>query len=158
MGTDVHIHIEYRSRKTKRYKYGGEIHVLRNYCIFDVMSGFEMQNAREALFPVRGLPGDVTIATSSEHRQWKGDAHHTSWLTTIEFAACIVEAYIRMNSIEQLRMNTQYEDIFILLNSLFSMDTKHDDDTLWDYKELLDVMLDYEKNNGECRIVFWFDN
>ena len=38
MGTDVHIHIEHRSRKTKRYKYGGGIHGERIYDIFDVMA------------------------------------------------------------------------------------------------------------------------
>lgn len=156
MGTDVHIHLEYRRRKSKRYKYGGEIHVVRNYCMFDVMSGREEQD--HSLFPARGLPGDVTKATSSEYRNWEGDAHHASWLTTIEFAACIVEAHIRMNSIEQLRINKQFEDLYHLINAVFRKGEKHEEDSSWTYRELLNLMLSYEDDKEDSRIVFWFDN
>ena len=152
MATDIHIHLEYRSRKTKRYKYGGVIHIARDYDIFDVI-----MNDDNALFPIRGLPGDVTKETSFQHRQWSGDAHHTSWLSTIEFAACIVEAHIRKNSIEQLRFYKQYEDLFHLLNVFYGTGTRHHEDILWDYKDLLKVMLDYD-DEEKCRIVFWFDN
>ena len=152
MATDIHIHLEYRSRKTKRYKYGGAILIARNYGIFDVI-----MDDKNALFPIRGLPGDVTKETSFHHRQWVGDAHHTSWLSTIEFAACIVEAYIRKKSIEQLRFYKQHVDLFNLLSVFNDTSTKQHEDMLWDYEELLKIMLDYD-DEEECRIVFWLDN
>lgn len=158
MGTDVHIHIEHRSSKTKRYKYGGMIFCKRNYHVFDIMSGEEEQDKRDSLFPVRGLPGDVTQATLKDYRDWGGDAHHASWLSTIEFAACIVEAYNRMNSFEELLWYKQYKELYYLLKVIYYKGEKHEEDSLWSYKELLKLMLSYEKDKEECRIVFWFDN
>ena len=81
MGTDIHIYLEYRSRKTKHYQYGGELHGERCYGLFNTMSGCEVRGEKESLYPVRGLPGDVTQATYKEYKEWEGDAHHASWLT-----------------------------------------------------------------------------
>ena len=107
MGTDIHIHMEYRSRKTKRYQYGGKLRGERLYCIFEVMSeGI----GEEPLFTARGLPGDVTKATYKDYKEWGCDGHHASWLTTVEFAACIVEAYYRMNSFEALQDYKEHEE------------------------------------------------
>lgn len=158
MGTDIHIHLEYRSRKTKRYKYGGKIRGERIYDIFDVMALDEDKKSGDVFFRSRGLPGDVTQATLKEYRNWKGDAHHASWLSTIEFSACIVEAYIRMNSLERLQIYKQHEELYILLDAISCTGRKLYEDSLFSYKELLKLMISYEEDKEECRIVFWFDN
>lgn len=158
MGTDIHIHLERRSRNTLRYKYISEIKCQRNYHMFEVMFGDEELGKKEYLFRTRGLPGDVTQATLKEYRNWRGDAHHASWLTTIEFSACIVETYIRMNSIEQLQLNMQYEDLYTLIDTVFCSNKRQDEDNLFSYIELLKLMISYEVDKEECRIVFWFDN
>ena len=158
MGTDIHIHLEYRSRKTKRYQYGGEMDNDRIYVLFNVMAGCEVCGDDDSLYPVRGLPGDVTQATYKEYKIWEGYAHHASWLTTYEFASCIVEAYIRNNSIDELKLRKEYEDLWKMIRLITGIETSKNDDYLLFYKKILDIMLSYEKDGDSCRIVFWFDN
>lgn len=158
MGTDIHIHLEYRSRKTKRYKYGGEIRGERDYDIFDVMALDEGNNSGDVFFQSRGLPGDVTQATLKEYRIWKEDAHHASWLSTIEFSACIVEAHIRKNSLERLQFNKKYKDLYAIIDTVFRQGSRRDEDCSLSYREMLKLMISYEEDKEECRIVFWFDN
>lgn len=158
MGTDIHIHLEYRSRKTKRYQYGGEMDSDRIYGLFNVLAGSEVRGNDDSLYPVRGLPGDVTQATYKDYKDWEGDAHHASWLTTTEFASCIVEAYIRNNSIEELKLRKEYEDLWKIIRLITGIETTKDDDCLLSYKKILDLMLSYEKDGETCRIIFWFDN
>ena len=154
MATDIHIHMEYRSRKTKRYQYGGNLRGERHYGIFEVIGIGE-----KPFFTSRGLPGDVTKATYKDYKEWGCDGHHASWLTTVEFAACIVEAYHRMNSFEALQDYKEHEELYLLLEALAAIHNPYyHEDPLWSYKKILDIMLDYEKYDGECRIVFWFDN
>lgn len=155
MGTDIHIHLEYHSRKTKQYQYGGELCGARCYGIFNTMAGDEVRGGDDSLFPLRGLPGDVTHTTYKDFIDWGTDAHHPSWLNTNEFAACIVEAYIRMNSLEELQFRKEYEDLFMKLRLLSGI---RQNDCLLSYKKILELMLSYEKDGESCRIVFWFDN
>ncbi len=157
MGTDIHIHLEYRSRKTKIYHYGGELNSEREYGIFNVMAGSEVSGDGDSLYPVRGLPGDVTQTTYNYYKEWDGDAHHASWLNTNEFASCIVDAYIRMNSIDALKLYKEYEDLWKKIR-LITRVPKKNDDCLLSYKKILDHMLSYEKDGEPCRIIFWFDN
>lgn len=154
MGTDIHIHLEYRSRKTKRYKYGGEIRGERDYDIFDAMAGDE----GDFYFQARGLPDDVTQETLKEYRDREGDAHHASWLSTIEFSACIVEAHIRKNSLERLQFNKKYKDLYAVIDTVFRQGSRRDEDCSLSYREILKLMISYEEDKEECRIVFWFDN
>ena len=71
----------------------------------------------------------------------------------------IVEAYHRMNSFEALQDYKEHEELYLLLKALTAMHNPYyHEDPLWSYKKILDTMLDYEKYDGECRIVFWFDN
>jgi hypothetical protein len=159
MGTDIHIHMEYRSRKTRRYQYGGKLRGERLYTIFGVMSD-GLFSGEESLFPARGLPDGVTQTTYKDYKDWGCDGHHASWLNTVEFAACIVEAYHRMNSFEAKQYYKKYKDLYLLLEVFMDKHTPryHEEDRLWSYKKILDIMLDYEKYDGECRIVYWFDN
>lgn len=158
MGTDIHIHLEYRSRKTKHFQYGGELDGKRLYGIFEIMAGSEVRGDGESLYPVRGLPEDVTQVTYKDYKDWEGDAHHASWLTTNEFASCIVETYIRINSIDALKLYKEYEDLWKKIRLITDIELKKDDDCLLSYKQMLNLMLSYEKNGEPCRIVFWFDN
>ena len=104
------------------------------------------------------MPGDVIQATLKEYHNWEGDAHHASWLSTIEFSACIVEAYIRRNSLERLQVYKQHEDLYTLLDTISCTGRKHYEDSLFSYMELLKLMINYEEDKEECRIVFWIDN
>lgn len=158
MGTDIHIYLEYRSRKTKHYQYGGELRGERCYGIFNTMSGSEVRGDKEPLYPVRGLPVDVTQTTYKEYKEWEGDAHHASWLTTNEFASCIDEAYIRINSLEELKLQKEYEDLWKKIRLISGLELKKDGDCLSSYKKILDLMVSYENDGEPCRIVFWFDN
>ncbi len=63
-----------------------------------------------------------------------------------------------MNSFEELLWYKQYKELYYLLKVIYYKGEKHEEDSLWSYKELLKLMLSYEKDKEECRIVFWFDN
>ena len=122
------------------------------------MSGGEVRGYNEPLYPVRGLPGDVTQATYKEYKVWKGDAHHASWLTTNEFASCIVETHIRINSFEEIQLHKEFDDLWKIIRLISGLESENDGDCLSSYKRILDLMLSYEKDGEQCRIVFWFDN
>lgn len=133
MGTDIHIHMEYRSRK-KQYRYGGKVYGERLYGVFEVFAGVRLRD--KPLFSPRGLPGDVTKAVLQAYKDWKPDNHHASWLTTAELRDCLDEAQKRLVAVKE----------------------PADNDWLRPYERIYEYMMDYEKAGEPSRIVFWFDN
>lgn len=73
MGTDIHIHMEYRSRKKKQYRYGGQMYGERLYGVFEVFAGVRLRG--KPLIRPRGLPGDVTKVVLQAYHDWKPDCH-----------------------------------------------------------------------------------
>ena len=80
MGTDIHMYMEYHSRKKKRFVYGKRFVVDRLYGLFEIMANI----CREVkpLYEARGLPDDVTPQVLKSYKDYGGDAHHASWLTS----------------------------------------------------------------------------
>ena len=131
MGTDIHMYMEYRSRKKKRYVYGGEFDVDRLYGVFEVMAN--VFSDTKSLYETRGLPGDVTPQVLKTYRDYGGDAHHASWLTSSEFKECLDKA-----------------------DSLYYEDAP--EDWLKSYKLAYSYLYDSDKEGEPSRVVFWFDN
>ena len=63
MGKDIYIHVEYRSRKDKKIRHGGEFDGVRVSDFFSVLAGNIYRDVLP-LYPRRGLPGDVTKGVS----------------------------------------------------------------------------------------------
>ncbi len=139
MGTDIHIHVEYQScRKGKkpqwihsREKFTGD----RIYAVFSVLAG--VYDYIKPLYPPRGLPDDITLITYKDYKDWLGDAHTESWLTTKEFSECIVtfEKICRENNPDE-----------------------YVDRILKNYHHILKYMKDSDDEGEPARIIFWFDN
>lgn len=137
MGTDIHIHIEHKSRKRKKFVYDFEADGERIYSLFGVLAG--TRGDCDALFDPRGLPTDVSPEVLEEYKLWDGDAHTHSWLTTEEFGKCLDSYFedctkVAGNSEEYVRewMSSYYK--------------------IYEY-------MKYSEDEGEpSRIVFWFDN
>ena len=134
MGTDIHIHMEYRSRKKKQYQYGGRMQGERLYGVFEVFAGVRLGSKQ--LIKPRGLPGDVTKVVLQAYHEWKPDCHHASWLTTEELRDCLDEAQKRLLAAKETT----------------------DEEWLRPYERIYEYMIDYERAGEPCRIVFWFDN
>ena len=131
MGTDIHIHIEYKSRKKKGYRYGGKFLGERLYGVFEILAG--VRSELPPLYPLRGLPGEVTKETLSNYHIDKCDSHHIGWLTTDEFGDCLEEAAIRYFN-------------------------EAPNDWLRPYERIYEYMKEHEGYGERCRIIFWFDN
>ena len=131
MGTDIHMYMEYRSRKKKRFVYGKRFVVDRLYGLFEIMANI----CREVkpLYEARGLPDDVTPQVLKSYKDYGGDAHHASWLTSSEFKECLDKA-----------------------DSLYSNDAP--EDRLKSYKRAYSYLYDSDKEGEPSRVVFWFDN
>ena len=87
MGLDIHMYMEYRSRKKKRYKYYDEYRGQRIYGLFEIMA--DVFKDTTPLFKSRGLPSDVTPQVLKLHKDFGGDRLVTSWLTAEEFRSCL---------------------------------------------------------------------
>ena len=57
MSTNIRIHLEYKKRGEKGYKYGGKYTGEWPFGIIRLLCGY---GYRKPMFPLRGLPGDVT--------------------------------------------------------------------------------------------------
>lgn len=135
MGTDIRIHMEYRHRKKKQYRYAGQFYGERLGGVYHVLMGEWYEGEEKGPFPVRGLPGNVTRNVLEKYYVDKLDViHYASWLTTEEVRICLDEASKR-----------------------YSEDAGGDE-WLQPYEHIYSVMKDYEDAGEPCRIVFWFDN
>jgi hypothetical protein len=108
MGCDIHLTMEY-TRFTNQDgtpywdAFCENFNPGRDYCMFDVISGVRGDSG--GLFPDRGLPEDISydakrqfFARSAEEGEPTDepdpDIHSVTWLTTDEYMACIVEAWL----------------------------------------------------------------
>ena len=131
MGKDIHMYMEYRSRKKKRYMYGGKFDNERLYGIFFFFS--DVFYDVKPLYPARGLPGNVTRVVYEEYKREECEAHHASWLTADELRECIDLAAAR-----------------------YSRDG--DDSWLKPYELIYSYLKDSDDAGEPSRVVFWFDN
>lgn len=131
MGMDIHIFMEYRSRKKKRYVYYDEYRGKRLYGLFEIMADVFYES--KPLFRSRGLPDDVTPQVLKICKDYGGDAHDISWLTADEFRKCLDLAKER-----------------------YSKDAA--DDWLKEYELIYSYLKDSDEEGEPARIVLWFDN
>ena len=85
MGCDIHAFPEYRDGD--EWVSFGEVDLWRNYHIFYALAG--VRGPFDGIVPLepRGLPDDADFRVRDE---WSEDGHTPSWVTTDEFAACII--------------------------------------------------------------------
>ena len=137
MGADIHVHVEYYSSRKKSWIHSNvEFDTPRLYAMFSIMA-YELSDIIRPLYRAKGLPGDITRQTYIEHRDYGGDAHTESWLTTDEFRECLdeVDSIIRSNYPEH-----------------------YDPEWLKEYELIYKYMKDSNDEGEPARIVFWFDN
>ena len=137
MATDIWIHMEYRNRKTKKYKYGGKFDGDRLYGVFDIIAG--VRGNIKPIYPPRGLPGDVNNCIYKQYKEGKPDFHTASWLSTSEFRECLDAVN------EIIREEDKKEGII------------YDPDWAKSYELIYDYMKSYDADGEPARIVFWFD-
>lgn len=132
MAIDIHIHIEYKKRKKNKYSYGGYFKGDRIYGVFSVLAG--IIDYQPPLYPLRGLPGDITKETLRDYQIGKCDWHDVGWLTPDELGDCLKEA------------DRRYSD--------------EDEDDAWlrPYWILYEYMMEHENYGEQTRMIFWFDN
>ena len=136
MATDIWIHLEYKSRKTKKYKYAGEFNVLRNYDMFSLLAG--VTHYHKPLYTPRGLPGGVCECIYKEYKESVLNFHTPSWLSTIEYRECL-DAADEIEKRECKQDGREYDPTWLESYNL-----------IYDYMRTLDEVGDY------ARIVFWF--
>ncbi len=136
MAIDIHLHVEYRRRKKGRKSHW--VHsenVFINDRLYSVFSILGRGGSIKPLFPLRGLPGDLTLETYNNYKQWGGEAFDVSWLTTQEFGQCLdaVDSIVK-------------EECSCV-----------EDDWLKNYTYIYRCMKESEDEGEPARIIFWFD-
>ncbi len=160
MGTDIHIHIEYLRRKKSKKPHwihpGEEFDADRRYSVFGILAG--LRSDIKPLYPPRGLPGDITMETYRHYKDYGGEAHIASWLTTQEFGECldVVERIVEERS-KQPKTDLQC-NIELVEKLLRNYHDDNDDDWLKSYRLLYKYMKDSDDDGEPARIIFWFDN
>ena len=132
MSTNIRIHLEYKKKGEKKYsyRYGGKYTGEWPYGIIQVLYGYEH---RKPLFPLRGLPGDVTRIVLDDYLLNKTYIRNPTWITTSEFWECREMAYRLFREEYQQEMLKNY-------------------DLLYSY------MDDHEKVGEPCRLIIWIDH
>ena len=76
MSTSIRIHLEYKKKGEKGYKYGGKYTREWPFGIILILCG---HGHRKSLFPLRGLPGDVTKIVLDDYLLNKTYIHKPTW-------------------------------------------------------------------------------
>lgn len=135
MGTDIHMYIEHKSKKTHKFVFDFGQWGERIYNLFGTMAG--TRGEYEAIYEPRGIPDDISPEVKEEYEiMWEGDAHTPSWLTTAEFREC-------------LDLVIKHSD-YNASNEIPSW--------LKEYEWMYEFMKYNEEEGEPCRVVFWFDN
>ena len=90
MGCDIHLYIEYKSKKTEFDGYetkwqssGGRINPGRNYAMFALMA--DVRNYGDNKLPVlvkrRGMPDDATYSTADDNRMYISEDEGENYVT-----------------------------------------------------------------------------
>ena len=105
----------------------------RLYFVFAILG---MGGDIDPLFPLRGLPGDLTLETYNDYKQWGREALDVSWLTTLEFGKCL-------DTVDRIvKEECSYAE----------------DDWLKNYVYIYRNMKESEDDGEPARIIFWFVN
>lgn len=134
MATDIHMHLEHKSRKTNKYVYDFEADGNRIYALFGALARVR---GPFYLYNQRGLPKDISPEVLAEYQSWGEDAHTPSWLTTNEFRKCL--------DLTIMKLSEEY-------------DVKEVKSWLKSYEWIYEYMKYCEDEGEQSRIVFWFDN
>ena len=98
------------------------------------------------------------METYRHYKDYGGEAHTASWLTTQEFGECldIVERIVEERS-KQPKTDLQ-RNIEMVEKLLRNYHDDNDDDWLKSYRLLYKYMKDSDDDGEPARIIFWFDN
>ena len=98
------------------------------------------------------------METYRHYKDYGGEAHTASWLTTQEFGECldVVERIVEERS-KQPKTDLQC-NIELVEKLLRNYHDNNDDDWLKKYRLLHKYMKDSDDEGEPARIIFWFDN
>jgi hypothetical protein len=145
MGADIHAHVEIKV--DGEWHYYGQLMIDRDYALFAKMAGVRnTYNKIQPMFPLRGLPEDISFLTSLHRQDWGVDGHSDSWISSDEYqelSKWYREEYEgRITSIHGIQRESW--PVLYLFGNSFRYFKK--------FKE------DYPDFVEDFRVVFWFDN
>ena len=120
---------EYKKKNEKGFWYGGKYTGEWPFGIIRILYGY---GHRKPLFPLRGLPGDVTRIVLDDYLLNKTYIHNPTWITANEFLECKEMAYRLFREDYQQEMLKNYDLLYSYLN-------------------------DHEKGSEPCRLIIWID-
>lgn len=168
MGCDIHMYIEYKSKKRDDWNYfGSKINPGRNYFMFGLLSkGVRSQN--EKGIEPKGLPDNMSYKSSNNAYIYINDdyAENDDEYCSIEIAKRWAEYGSKIIFRDDKPFKVEHPD----WHSHSWLTTQEFEKQLEiynsepgyylepEYMAVLASMKELEKYDNECRIVFWFDN
>ena len=136
MGTDIWIHIEYKSRKQKKYIHADfEAEGTRIYSLFGALAG--ARGSIDPIYEPRGLPDDISYETWKAYRE--GGFHTASWLTSQELRECL-------------------DLVISVYTNKYGISLENAKDRLKSYELIFKYLKDSDDEGEPSRMIFWFDN
>lgn len=141
MGCDIHLHGELKiSGKWEHYSHWN---VGRNYGLFAKIAGVRNYQNTEPIAQPRGLPGDMSVVTQLDAKQWDRDSHSHGYLNAEEIA--VLEMWAIENCIPaDQRWKFHHEYWGYLFGNSWAGWSKYPSDR--------------PEGVDDIRFVFWFDN
>lgn len=145
MGCDIHMHIELKINNV--WEHYACPKVKRWYDLFGLLANVRNE-VIEPISKVKGLPNDISIITSLDYKQMKGDAHSESYLNADEILKLseTLRKWETRDNVGFLAYDLENEILnTYLFGNSFAWHKKYDDCHL-------------PENVEDVRFVFWFDN
>lgn len=173
MGTDIHLHIEY-----KHPQYGmqsiEDVGIGRDYELFTALAGIQNYDDRPVLYPPRGFPGDVSTFVLSRYysriipddagddlklgvKWWCYDSDALEYAE--KYGVEIVNIYGTRLIANNAVHSPSYLDRLEILQSLDYSGYNQGEAPI-EFLMLMDILTAIDNRYGcdTSRIVFWFDN
>lgn len=162
MGCDIHCYIEYMERgETYWFSFGDRINPGRNYTLFGLLAGVRVEGIQ--LFPLRGVPADMSYAAESDY--WiliSDECADSEGFCSKDRAASWVAHGSRYSDDGSKVTNPDwhshswltFDEFKRVLSSYHAMALAY---PAIEYDAVLAAMKSLSKH-GDVRIVFWFDN
>ena len=159
MGCDIHVFVEYRSKKKESASwmaFGKKFHLPRDYEIFGLMAGVR---GGIAIYPPKGLPDKETLSFDFKNSYYLWIYEDSERGATESNAARWVAAgYSSYVEEDKAVTDPDAHTPSWLTKMEFENVLKRLDYTSIEYDAVLAAMESFELNGFDARIVFWFDN
>jgi hypothetical protein len=155
MGADIHGFVELKNKNSKWYSSVAKVFIDRDYCLFGLMAGVRGNNP--PVVPPRGIPIDLSGAAQDEYYYYVSEKDDPKiieqWLSS-GISTVYDEKYDIITHPDWHTPSWLSLSELKLVKGLLTIIQEYEHTTLNSIIAMMEVLSD----QGDVRLVFWFDN